>query len=149
MGGRLGRECLRLGVSRSPGNLGIAGRRPGMNSLSAPTLAASSARACTHARPPGTGGSQVGRAGRVLLLSTLTSRAPAVGAGGREGGAGRKGCRGTPLSTPPRSVPGFLKKNTHIHGNLIHDLKSLYPETRPGRGAELAPRKTRRETLGT
>lgn len=33
MGGRLSRECLCLGVSRSPGNLGIAGLRRGMNSF--------------------------------------------------------------------------------------------------------------------
>lgn len=67
MGGRQSRECLRLGVSRSPGNLRIAGLRRGLNSLL--TVEASSSPACTHWHILGTGGSNPRRGQGYLVLT--------------------------------------------------------------------------------
>lgn len=64
-----GGECLGLGVSRSPGDLGVAGRRRGLSSCPHLTVEASRSPACTHMHVLGTGGTNP-RIGRECLMLT-------------------------------------------------------------------------------
>ena len=80
MGGRLGAGrggCLRLGVSRSPGNLGIADRKRKLNSCSCLSVEASGLPAFTDTHIRGTYGIGPGT-GRCCLGPTALN--PEVGA---------------------------------------------------------------------
>lgn len=130
MGGLGGGCCLRLGVSRSPGNLGIAGRRRKLNSCSCLSVEASGSPACTDTHIRGTGGIGPGT-GRCCL--GLTAPSPEVGAGAVSSGRMQGSCkmlwskvkrsRETLVSTANPSVSVLRKK--HTHRNLIYDVKNL------------------------
>ena len=127
-----GGGCLRLGVSRSPGNLGIAGRRRKLSSCSCLSGEASGSPACTDTHIRGKGGIGPGT-GRCCL--GLTAPNPEVGAGAVSSGRMQGSCkmlwsrlkrsRDTLVSTANPSVPVLRKKNTHTHRNLIYDGKNL------------------------
>lgn len=65
-----GGERLGLGVSRSPGDLGVAGRRRGLSSCPHLTVEASRSPACTHMHVLGTSGTSPGMGRECLVLLT-------------------------------------------------------------------------------